>query len=211
MKLLRCLCSAAFFTLAPQSATSSDLTNAKDGTLIVLRGDVKEAYDNFFVLDYTSGLITVEMDDRDPYREGTNISARDRVTVLGRVDNDTFDNARIEAKSVYVESVDRYFHASGVDDEDIGFRKLFSEADVLGRVYLIGQVSSIGDGHFTIDTGPREVSIDTQRMRRNPFTDDDGIDVGDRVKVSASMDERAFSTRKLAAESVQRINSEAER
>jgi hypothetical protein len=67
-----------------------------------------------FTLDYGHGQIDVELDDVD---RAFAICGGDRVTVHGRIDDDFFSAARIEARSVYVERPQTHFFASDVDEE----------------------------------------------------------------------------------------------
>ena len=69
---------------------------------------------------------------------------------------------------------------------------------------LSGQVETIDGREFTIDTGLREVRIDTIAMPYNPM-DDKGfqqIEVGDWVSVSGQLDLDVFESREIMAESI---------
>jgi len=67
-----------------------------------------------------------------------------------------------------------------------------------------GTVTSINGREFTIDTRPRQLTVDTIMMSYNPL-DDIGyprIDVGDYVSVTGEMDYDTWTGRELTADSV---------
>ena len=63
--------------------------------------------------------MTVEMDDRDFFREGQGLLQGDAVVVTGMVNSDLWQAKRIEASSVYVKNLDTHFFASGANEEDV--------------------------------------------------------------------------------------------
>lgn len=95
---------AAVFSLVVQPAVAADPKSVDDGTFMMLKGTVLEAGAERFKLDYGGGTITIEMDDRDWFLEGKNIAEGDEVVVWGKVDDDTYQTATIEAWSVYVKN-----------------------------------------------------------------------------------------------------------
>ena len=145
-----------------------------DDTWISLSGEVASAGAASFILDYGEGVVTVEMDDWDWYGDAYGLLPGD---------------------------VNTFFYASGADEEDY--------ASVVTAIYdydleLTGEVTSISGREFTLDTGARQISVDTIGMPYNPL-DELGyqeIDVGDRVTVFGDLDYALFDERELAAETI---------
>ena len=173
-----------------------------DNSWIAISGTVKSAGPDSFVLDYGKGAVTVEMDDWDWYAEGYKLLKGDKVRVYGSIDDDLFETAKIEASSVYVQNLGTYFYASSADEEDtyvphgVGLDPLSTA--------VTGTVTSIQGRTFTIDTGARQLTVDTTGMPYNPL-DDEGyqkIRKGSRVSVSGRLEDTLFSKRQLDATSV---------
>lgn len=102
-----------------------------------------------------------------------------------RVDDDFLELATIEASSVYVEELGTTFYASAVDEEDV-FTLVTVRPVVVGDAVLQGDVTSVGDDHFTLRTGLREITVEVEAMPYDPL-DDEGyqqIEMGDRVSVA---------------------------
>lgn len=176
-----------------------------DGSWITLSGTVTSTAAETFTLDYGGGLVTVEMDDWDWYEEDGEILSGDKVTVYGEVDDDTFENTKIEASSVYVENLGTYFFASAADEEN------FNDLDVtptvpvdVGDLTITGTVESVDGREFTIDSAAQRMKVDTTFMSYNPM-DDEGyqkIDKGDLVTVTGNTEYDTFEKQELMAESV---------
>lgn len=198
--------SAVLLALAvaiPTMTWAQDPAAKPDGSWISISGEVTSATDNAFVLDYGEGLITVEMDDWDWYEEGKALIAGDNVTVYGRVDDDLYETATIEASSVYVKNLNTYFYASAADEEDAAFT-IVTTPLVVAWMDLTGTVTSVEGREFTLDTGNRQIRVDTSSMVYNPM-DDEGfqkIKEGDQVKVSGKMDYDLFEKKELMADSI---------
>lgn len=163
-----------------------------------------------FLLDYGSGLVTVEMDDFDTYGDAYGIFDGDRVTVTGDVDNDLFQTARIEAGSVYVEGIQQYFFANDADEEAVMATAVVMPV-VLGQTIIRGTVTDVTEStaSFTVDTGIVNIKVDTADMLYNPL-DNFGfqqIDTGDRVSVTGNMDVEFFQGRVLDAEIITVLDS----
>lgn len=186
-------------------AFAQNIAAKPDGSWITLKGVVASAADDFFVLDYGEGLVTVEMDDWDWYEEGKNIIEGDEVTVYGRVDDDLYETATIEASSVYVEDLNTYFYASAADEEElINYTVISTPVVVDVTMELTGTVTDVDGREFTLDTGRREVTVDTSTMPYNPM-DDEGyqrIREGDLVKVSGDIDYDLFEGREIMADTI---------
>lgn len=157
------------------------LASAPNESVISLRGTVLSTTPTSFRLDYGSGTATVEMDDWDWYQEGRAVNIGDRVTVTGRVDADLFQEARLEAESVYVENLGSSFYANDADEEDLSAATYV--AAPVGATALYGSVLSIEGREFMLGSGAGSIRIDTAEMQNNPL-DGEGnpqVRVGDRL------------------------------
>ncbi|GAB4137302.1 MAG: hypothetical protein Tsb0016_02380 [Sphingomonadales bacterium] len=203
MTSLATLAAAMAFTANPGLAVNP---YAKaDESWISLTGTVASAADETFTLDYGDGLITVEMDEWEWYEDDTlRIMPGEKVTVYGRIDDGFYQMRTIEAGSVY--SFDRatYYYASSADEESdpIYYYTTPTLAPEGSWVSMTGTVTEKSGREFTLDTGWREISVDTASMLYNPL-DDQGmqqISIGDRVSVSGQIDDALFDERELSAE-----------
>lgn len=174
----------------------------KDGSWISISGTVTSTAPDSFNLDYGEGIVLVEMDDWDLDADGYKLFEGDAVTVYGAVDDDLFETTSIEASSVYVKGLNTYFYASSADEESVPAAATVAVVDY--DLELTGEVTSTSGREFTIDTGAREMKVDTIMMTYNPM-DDEGyqkIEVGDRVRVTGDIDIDWWEKRELMAESV---------
>ena len=176
-----------------------------DGSWISLSGKVTSTTADAFTLDYGKGLVTVEMDDWDWYEESGETLPGDKVTVYGKVDDDTYETTKIEASSVYVENLGTYFYASAADEETFNALDVTPTTPVItGNLILTGTVTSVSGREFTIDSGVQQMKVDTTMMPYDP-TDDEGfqqIAKGDVVSVTGDIDVDTFEARELMADSV---------
>lgn len=182
-----------------------------DESWITLTGTVESSDTDSFVLDYGDGTIIVEMDDWDAWGDAAGLIAGDDVTVTGRVDDDFFELATIEAGSVYVENLDTHFFASPDDEED---DLIFSTLKVYGPLEVgqfsftgtVTEVDAIGSD-FVLDTGLYDVVVDTGAMGYDPL-DNVGfqqIDVGDWVSVTGRFESEFMESKELAATQITTI------
>lgn len=182
--------------------TEPDPFSKPDDTWISIDGTVTSVGPDSFWLDYGDGTIVVEMDDRDREAEAYQLIDGDKVTVNGVIDDDFFESRTIEASSVFVEKLNTYFFASAVDEED---RIASVIAPVTpSRSSIRGTVTDIDINEFTLDTGPRQVSVEIDELGYNPL-DDEGylnIDVGDRVSVTGRFIQDFLEGRQLKAETL---------
>jgi len=207
---------AGLLLVATTSATAQDADpyQQPDDSWISIEGTVTRVTPDAFNLDYDGGDILVEFDNPDPDPETHLIKEGDRVSVAGRIDDDAFETATIEASSVYVESLATYFYASALDDEDAyaeegewwqphpGISVLDLERP--DRTVLRGSVSEVGDGWFTIDRGTRQVTVRVDDMAYDPL-DAEGyqrIEPGDYVSVTGEADYELFEGRHFDASTV---------
>ena len=204
------LCGAALAA----GATPAD--NPEDAWITV-NGTVVSADDGAFVLDYGTGLITVEMDGWGWYEESREILEGDDVTVHGRVDDGLFEQRTIEAGSVYVDDLKTYFHANPADEEgDAGQVVAYTVARALpegSRVRVTGIVKDIEGRELVLGAGPAEIRVDTWAMTYNPL-DDRGfqqLDRGDVVTVVGALDAGLFERREIVADYVYSITQDKAR
>lgn len=161
------------------------LADAWNGSWITLSGRVVGKGADRFQLDYGTGRVTVEMDDWDWFSEGNNLLAGDNVTVTGRIDRDFLEQKKIEASSVYVNSLGTVFYANPQDEEDIVGTTVYVPGTP-GAVVATGTVRGIEGREFTVggsDGG--EIRVDTAKMSDNPLDAEGKLQVkaGQRVQV----------------------------
>ena len=185
---------------SPLSAQENPYTQP-DESWISIDGSVEAVVADAFTLDFGEGLITVEMDDGDRDADGYKLMTGDRVTVTGRVDDDLFEVATIEAGSVYVEGLGTYFYASSADEED---RFVTIDPVTPSEMVLQGTVTAVSDEEFTLSSGLTEITVEVEEMEYNPL-DDEGyqkIEMGDYVSVSGEIDFDFIEGREFVAHSV---------
>ncbi|KUJ82463.1 hypothetical protein AWR36_011700 [Microbulbifer flavimaris] len=197
------------------AAMAVDPYAKSDDSWISISGKVVAAQDDRFALDFGEGVISVEMDDWDWYQEGRALLEGQEVIVYGRIDDDLYEIRSIEAASVHVDSLNSTFFASPVDEEDITniyVGSYFAFPRTEGQeVSVTGMVKDIEGREFTLDTGVREMRIDTIGLGYNPL-DDEGyqqIDAGDFVSVSGELDLDFFEQREIRADRVLTLSPES--
>lgn len=208
--------SAAFVAapaLAHDPQTDAEVTaEASNGEWLSLTGSVTAVAADGFMLDYGSQTIRVEMDDYDWFDEKA-VMVGDEVIVSGRMDADFWENRKVEASSVYVESRNAMYFASSADEEGASFPAVmpvltFDPLTAGESVSLTGTVAAIDDDEMVLDAGLYEYKVDVGEMAYDPF-DNDGfrrIAVGERVSVYGRMDSAdLFDTREIDAMSVVEI------
>lgn len=75
---------------------------------------------------------------------------------------------------------------------------------VVGNVSFTGTVSEVSGREFTINTGARELTVDTVQMPYNPM-DEEGlqkVEAGDVVSVAGNLGADVIGDRELTADSV---------
>lgn len=182
-------------------ANAESPKTAENDSWISVSGTIVSTTPDAFRLDYAGGVITVEMDDFDFFKEGRALLENDKVVVYGKIDDGLFEKRTIEASSVYVENLNTYFRASAVDEEDFSSWTVSSPI-VVGKMELTGTVTSIKDREFTVNTGLRKIRVDTWGLPYNPM-DDKGylkIDVGDLVKVHGDVEVSLFESKEVDAD-----------
>ncbi len=202
---------ASTLALAPAATLAAESPYlAADGSWISLSGKVTSTTADTFMLDYGKGLVTVEMDDWDWFEESGEVLPGDEVTVYGAVDDDTFETAKIEASSVYVDSLGTYFYASAADEENFNGLDVAPTIDI-GELVLTGTVTGVNGTEFTIDSGDQLMTVDTALMGYNPV-DDEGyqqIEEGDLVTVTGDVDVDTLETAELMADTVVTLDDDS--
>lgn len=199
---------AAATLLLPASAAAQSPYEMSDDTWISISGTVDESDVDSFYLNYGSGRILVEMDDWDWFSEAVGLIDGDEVTVYGRIDDDFYETATIEARSVHNRTRGTYHYASAADEEGEG--EAYDDNWITGgevergEMTVRGTVTSVDGSEFTIDTGERMIRVETGHMVYDP-TDDtgfSGVDVGDMLSVTGVMDSDLFESRELMADNI---------
>lgn len=207
------LASLPLLTLAPQ-AQAADPYEKPDDSWIHISGTVADPTASSFVLDYGGDTILVEMDDWDNYGDAYALSEGDAVTVSGRIDDDLYEVASIEAGSVFVQDLNTYFYASPADEESMfsgwfeTYPVVLSETTVQGEVTMVDQ----DEERFRVGEGAASIIIETDYMTYDPL-DDIGfqqIDEGDQVVVTGSLDERFLDEGVLQASTVITMDDDAQ-
>ena len=191
-------------TEGKQAGDAPDPYAQINNSWIGISGTVTEVTADRFTLDYGDGKITVEMDDGDRDADAYKLLPGDKVRVNGRIDDDFFEKTKIEAASVFVEKLGTTFYASPVDEED--FLITYTIPIIVPSSVVQGTATSVDllESEFTINTGLRSLTVETDGMAYNPL-DGEGyqkIGIGDVVSVSGTMGSDFFEGRELVANSV---------
>ena len=195
-------------------ASAQDPYEKLDDSYISLSGTVTSADADSFWLDYGEGMVLVEMDDWDWYGDAYGILPEDDVTVYGYVDDDLYETTSIEASSVYVKDLNTYYYASGDDEEGVGEYKSAAVVSTTWYDYdytVTGIVDSVSGREFTVDTGTRQITVDTLQLGYNPL-DDEGflkIEKGDRVTAYGDLILDVFANREVSAEALVKLEDDA--
>ncbi len=197
--------SIAAAMLASPALAESPYTKPNN-TWISIDGTVEAVSPDSFTLDYGQGVITVEMDDGDRDADAYKLVSGDRVSVMGKVDDDFYEVATIEASSVYVENLGTHFYASSVDEEDA---IIDIDPVAVSGINYQGEVTSVDKAaeEFTLDSGPVKVTVEVDEMIYNPL-DDEGyqkVSKGDVVSVTGNIDTELFEGRVFDARTVTTI------
>ncbi len=197
--LLSALCATA-------GAKVSDKMN---GESITISGKVSEVRANTFKLKTADRDILVEMDDHSSWiADGFKLRDGDEVVVYGRVDQDLFEKKKIEAGTVYVKNINTTFYANSADEEDRAYTptnySYFSGLKEGAFVDIKGKITKVSGREFTIDTGLRNVKVDTNSLLYNPL-DKKGftrLEPGDQVRVTGNVQNEYFDDKEVSAATV---------
>lgn len=206
--------SAAAALAAPVMAQTSTTTDAEataeatNGEWLSLSGSVVSVAPESFMLDYGAETISVEMDDYDWFGENA-LVVGDEVVVTGRMDADFWENRKVEASSVYVDSRGTMYFASAADEEGFVYPVLAFDPLTNGEsVSLTGEVTGVVGDEVMLDAGLMEYRVDVGELDYDPL-DSDGVQriaEGDRIYVFGSMDSSdLFDAREIDAHSLTEI------
>ncbi len=187
------------------SAQQANPYTRPDGSWITIGGTVHDLMPNAFTLNYGRGVIRVEMDQAARKADTDMLEEGDTVDVTGRVDDDFLRLETIQAGSVYDARLDKYFYASSLDEDDRASAEVRLPHPMTTE--FRGMVTQIGDDEFTIDRGPRKVTVRVDQMESSPL-DDTGrqkLAVGDYVSVTAEITHDLFDHRRLEAMDVREL------
>lgn len=187
----------------------ADFSTKTNGEFVTLSGKVSDVKANSFNLNSNGNKIMIEMDDYSSWvADGFKLVNGDQVVVSGRVDKDLFEEKKVEAGTVYVKNIDAYFFASSDDEEDATYLpttySLITSLPEGAQMDIQGTVTKIQGREFTVNTGFREIVVDTQGLAFNPL-DKIGatqLTVGDRVRVSGEIENNLFESKEVAADYV---------
>lgn len=185
---------------APAAAQDMDRP-ATDDTWLTLSGAVVEVEPTWFALDYGMNTVVVRLDEWDRTTEALRLRVGDEAAVTGKVHDDLFETASIEAASVFVEKLNTFFSSEAVD-RDNALTALTTPVEP-SAIAVHGTVTRIeGDDIIVaVDSGVREIRVTTHELGYDPF-DDEGyqkVGIGDRVIASGTVDHSFFNEGHLVA------------
>lgn len=198
---------ASFAATTP--ALAADAASQKQvGSWISLSGEVtSNENSDSFKMSYGGDTVRVELDNWSWADQPGQVREGDKVRVYGRVDQDTYETGTIEADSIYVEDLGIHFHGgAGGEEAYTGVVPDPQHIVRLGDLTVSGRVESIDNRTFTIDTGSRELTVDTSFMNHNPLNKpglrNRSIEEEDLVTVSGQMTPDVFEQRELNAQAI---------
>jgi len=203
---------AILFSLSSQvNAAKPNPYLMKDNAWITISGTITSVNPDSFLLDYGDGSVLVEVDDGDFDNDAFKFIDGDNVTVSGAIDDDLFETTKIEASSIYVESLNTTFLSSAIDEES---QYLYFSTSYVplapSEMTLVGTIAKVAGEKMYLDVGENDVAISVSEMLFNPL-DDIGylkIDKGDRVKVNIDLETKPFgSDFSLDATSIVKLNN----
>lgn len=213
MKAVKILAAVPCMLIASSAFAANPYLQADD-TWIQISGTVSDVSTDRFVLDYGDGTIFVEMDDGDRDADAYKLVKGDKVTVSGMVDDDMFETTTIEAGSVYVESIDTYFYASTLDEDEHFYAPVQDQTGVVDTTIVHGTVSNVDsiEEKFVINTSTRSITVEVDEMSHNPL-DDEGyqqLKAGDVVTVTGSADSDFFEGRVFEASQITTVSKRSQ-
>lgn len=205
--ILTSLFITSFLATAPAFAADAD-SEKQGGSWIILSGEVASSDDSdTFTMSYGEDTVRVELDNWSWADQPGQVREGDKVKVYGRVDQDTYETETIEADSIYVENLGIHFHGGARGEE--AYTGVVPEPQPpvrTGDLTVSGRVESIENRTFTIDTGSRELTVDTSLMNYNPLKKpglrNRSVSLEDLVTVSGQMNPGVFEQRELNAQAI---------
>ncbi len=181
---------------------SANISARSEGDAVSVTGTVESASGNTFVMNYGSGKINVDMGGWDWYsNEAEKLTAGEKVTVTGTIDDGFFKGREIKAENVYIHDRYSYYYSTGQGDANY---LLYGTPPEGSAVSVTGIVNTIEGKEFTLNTGKNVIRVDTAKMTYDPL-DDEGfqkIKVGDRLRVYGVLSDDLFDTREVDATTV---------
>lgn len=191
---------------APASAADPNMQATY--SQVSVTGKVAAVADNQFTLDYGKDLITVEMDNWDFFRNDSRIKPGETVAVRGMIDSDLYAKRSIDASSVYVYDRATYYYPNNASPSDLGYMTYNAAPPAPpaeGTWYgLSGMVKGVTGTEILLDTGVRDVTVETAHLGYNPF-DNEGfqkIIAGDNIYVTGILDHNFFDGSEIEAKSI---------
>jgi len=217
MKLTQITLAAAISTLAISPtimANSYDVNerqtspqNMRDSSWATFSGEITKIDDNFFTMDYGDGNVTVSVGDMEFNKDAYSFGEGSNVTVTGKIDKTFFDQAMLNASTIYVASLNTTLFSSAMDTPDrIAYEN--SKLSPLGddTVTLIGWVEDINAlmNRISIDIGEQTVEVNLEMLGYDPLSDEGAVklDVGNRVKVTTTIEEAILKDYKFDAKTL---------
>ncbi len=183
-------------------------TSQASTTWISLTGTVTEVDSKFITMDYGEGELIVDTDTLQLDQTAFENLNDATVTVTGMLNQQLLTEGRMRASSLYLKNVGTAFVAATTMEHESDM--LISAAGLdLGKseVTLIGNVTTVSDDAFQFGAGDAALTVEVDDLSDNPL-DEDGYLVlkhGDRVKVTASIEDDFFEDYEIDAESIVRL------
>lgn len=99
---------------AAAGGAAADDYGRSDAAWVSMKGEVAAVREGGFDLSHQGGTVTVEMDDADGPVATPELTAGDEAVVFGYAER---DDVSVEAAGVWNATDDRYYYASGRNDE----------------------------------------------------------------------------------------------
>lgn len=193
------------------AAQAQNPATAPNNSYISLTGTVADVNDDEFALDYGPNMITVEMDDWSWYDTDARLAVGDTVQVRGYIDDDLFDTRTIDADQIYVYNRYTYYYPDNttMDYSYYSTPALPPELGEEGTWYSVyGNVVAVNGTELTLDTGTRNIQVETAYMDNKPL-DNQGfprVRVGDSIYVSGILDHNFFEASEVEAQTIVTMN-----
>ncbi len=183
-------------------------TSQASTTWISLTGTVTEVDSKFITMDYGEGELIVDTDTLQLDQTAFENLNDATVTVTGMLNQQLLTEGRMRASSLYLENVGTAFVAANTmaHESDMLISAAGLDLDK-SEVTLIGNVTTLSDDAFQFGAGDAALTVEVDDLRDNPL-DKDGYLVlkhGDRVKVTASIEDDFFEDYEIDADTIVRL------
>ncbi|MBD3586170.1 hypothetical protein HHX48_10500 [Salinimonas sp. HHU 13199] len=185
-------------------------TSQASTTWISLTGTVTEVDSKFITMDYGEGELIVDTDTLQLDKTAFENLEDATVTVTGMLNQQLLTEGRMRASSLYLENVGTAFVAANTmaHESDMLISAAGLDLDK-SEVTLIGNVTTLSDDAFQFGAGDAALTVEVDDLRDNPL-DKDGYLVlkhGDRVKVTASIEDDFFEDYEIDADTIVRLQT----